>query len=231
MSVLPHQRTLRRATWRTVAAVDDQRHAGVLEHVHRRAVGAFEDVGREHVVGRARAHHARVEADEVGQVGGDAVEVVGGQHDGEAVVVELAEQVQDLVAGAHVDARGGLVDEQQVGRAEQGAGDEHPLLLAAGELADVAVAEVADAEPVEHIGDARAARPGWSTASAGRCGRAISTASATVTGKFQLTVSTCGHVADAEPGRRSPAPRRGGPSRAGPAAASSCPSPTARRSR
>ena len=46
-----------------------------------------------------------------------------------------------------------LVHQQQVGLAEQRAGHEHPLLLAARQFADVTVGEVADAEPVEHVGD------------------------------------------------------------------------------
>ncbi len=39
----------------------------------------------------------------MGEVGGDAVEVVGREHDGEPVGVEVVEQVQDLVAGLDVD--------------------------------------------------------------------------------------------------------------------------------
>ena len=50
-----------------------------------------------------------VQRDQVRQVGGHAVEVVGGQHDRQAVAVEVVEQVQHLVAGADVDAGGRLV--------------------------------------------------------------------------------------------------------------------------
>ena len=50
----------------------------------------------------------------MGQVGGDAVEVVGGEHDRQPVAVQVVEQVEDLVAGAHVDARGRLVHQQQL---------------------------------------------------------------------------------------------------------------------
>ena len=139
-----------------------------------------------------------VEADEVRQVGGDAVEVVGGEHDRQPVGVQVVEQVQDLVAGAHVDAGRRLVQQQQVGLAEQRAGDEHALLLAAGQLADVAVGQVADAEPVEHLVRPRPARRGSRHGRRRPSVRAISTHSPTVTGKLQLTVSTCGHVADAQ---------------------------------
>jgi hypothetical protein len=50
-----------------------------------------------------------------------------------------------------------------------GPGDEHPLLLAAGELADVPGSERADAEPVEHPGNGGpfvAGRPGQTAAAA-----------------------------------------------------------------
>ena len=53
-------------------------------------------------------------------------------------------------------------------------------------------AEVADAEPLEHVGDLAPLGRAAPTAAAARAVRAISTHSATVTGKFQLTVSTCG---------------------------------------
>ena len=80
----------------------------------------------------------------------DAVQVVGGEHDRETVGVEVGEEVQHLVAGAHVDPGRGFVQQQHLRPAEQRPRDEHPLLLAAGELADVAISEAADAELLEH---------------------------------------------------------------------------------
>ena len=60
-----------------VEAVEHHGHAGVLEDLHAGAVGALQHVGGEDLTGRALADHLGVEADEVGQVGGHAVEVVG----------------------------------------------------------------------------------------------------------------------------------------------------------
>lgn len=74
--------------------------------------------------------------------------------------VQVVEQVQHLVAGVHVDTRCGLVEQQQVGAAEQGAGDEHPLLLSARQLLDVAPAEPFDAESTEDPCAPRRARHG-----------------------------------------------------------------------
>ena len=115
---------------------------------------------------RALGDDLAVEAHEARQVRRDAVQVVGREHDRQAVGVEVAEQVQDLVAGPHVDARRGLVEEQEVGPAEQRPGEEHALLLAAGELADVPVPEPADPQPLEHGGDLGALRRGSATAAA-----------------------------------------------------------------
>ena len=69
----------------------------------------------------------------------DAVEVVGGQHDRNTVIVEVGEQVEHVVAGVDVHSRGRLVQEQKIGFAQQCTSDEHALLLSAGQRADVAV--------------------------------------------------------------------------------------------
>ena len=61
-----------------------------------------------------------------------------------------------------VDAGRRLVHEQEVGLAEHRARDEDALLLAAGQLPDVAVAQVLDVQPREHLADGGAlggARP------------------------------------------------------------------------
>ena len=126
------------------------------------------------------------------QVAGDAVQVVRREDDREAEVVQVVEQVEDVVAGADVDARRRLVHQQQVRIAEQCPGDEHALLLAAGELADV---RDPPGPRCRAATAPRAPRPRSARLRHGRMRpdvRAISTHSATVTGKFQLTVSTCG---------------------------------------
>ena len=79
--------------------------------------------------------------------GGDAV----GDEDGGASVHEVAKVVEDFVFGVGVDAGEGVVEDEDAGAAEEGAGDGGALLLASGEgdaaLADggvVAVGEVFD---------------------------------------------------------------------------------------
>src|SRR5690606_21329448 len=75
----------------------------------------------------AQEHHP------VGVGGGDRV--VGDHDDGLAQFAGgFAEEGQDLGAGAGVEVAGGLVGVDHLGRAQQGPGHRHPLLLAAGEL-------------------------------------------------------------------------------------------------
>ena len=63
-----------------------------------------------------------------------------------------------------VDARGGLVEEQDVGSAEQGPGDEHPLLLAPGQLSDVTAGRGRRCRAVRGRRPPRSARRGWARA-------------------------------------------------------------------
>ena len=105
--------------------------------------------------------------------------------------MQLAEQVHDLVPGPHVDARRGLVQQQEVGLGQQGPGEEHALLLTAGQRPDVPAGEVADAEAVEHPGDVALLVPRRPRQDPTRT-RDISTHCATDTGKSQSIRSTWG---------------------------------------
>ena len=68
--------------------------------------------------------------------------------------------MHDVVAGAHVHAARRLVEEQERRAAEHRPRDEHALLLAAGEVADVPGPEVAETEAVEDPVGLRHLRPG-----------------------------------------------------------------------
>ena len=65
--------------------------------------------------------------------GGD-VGLVGDDDDGLALAVEVGEEVEDLVAGLGVEVAGGLVGQEERRALDQGAGDRHPLALAARHL-------------------------------------------------------------------------------------------------
>ena len=52
-----------------------------------------------------------------------------------ALIRHVADQGVDLLLGAHIDAAGGVVEQQDVRTAGQGPGEYHLLLVAAGKLA------------------------------------------------------------------------------------------------
>ena len=88
-------------------------------------------------------HHGDV----VGSAGDDA-EVVRDQDDGHvALTLLLGEQVEDLGLHGHVQRRGGLVGQEQLGPAGEGDGDHDPLAHAARHLVRVRV------EPLLGLGD------------------------------------------------------------------------------
>ena len=76
----------------------------------------------------AVAHHDRP-VDERRQ----RAELVGDQHDGGAAVLEAAQRVGQRLLAGQVDPGGRLVEDEQVGLAGERAGDQHPLLLPAGQ--------------------------------------------------------------------------------------------------
>src|SRR6478609_6324056 len=67
------------------------------------------------------------------------LELGGDEHDGQPVVGELADEVLHLDLGADVDAARRLVEDQHARRQRQQPGEEHLLLVAAGERARRAV--------------------------------------------------------------------------------------------
>ena len=83
-----------------------------------------------------------------------------------------AERVGQRLLVGQVDAGGGLVEEQQLRLAGQRAGDQHPLLLAAGQRGDAVAGPVGQADHLERVVDrgavgARSGRSGGG-GSAGR---------------------------------------------------------------
>ena len=85
------------------------------------------------------------------------LEVVGDVHRGDAEpALELLQLDPHLRAQLGVEVRQRLVEEEHRGREDEGAGEGHPLLLAAGELGGAAAAEVAQLDQVERLAHARA---------------------------------------------------------------------------
>ena len=108
------------------------------------------------VVGQRRAvegdpsvahHHGPV--DQLGQ----RPELVGHQHDRGAAALQLGQRLGERQLVGQVDARGRLVEEEQVGLAGQGAGDQHPLLLPAGQLGDPVGVPVGQPDDLDGVAD------------------------------------------------------------------------------
>src|SRR5690606_20486944 len=76
---------------------------------------------------------ARDDAAPVGELLG-LVEVVRGEQDARALVAEAADELPELAPRLGVEARGRLVEEEQLGAPDDAEGDVDAALLAAGEL-------------------------------------------------------------------------------------------------
>ena len=108
----------------------------------------------------AEAALAGDERDPVGERH-DALEPVLGQEHGQAEVVdEPGDRGEDVLGRGRVEGRGGFVEHQHARVRGEHRPDGHPLLLAAGQAAQGAGAEVGDAEQVERLLDPAAHRLG-----------------------------------------------------------------------
>ena len=67
----------------------------------------------------------------------DVLEVVADHHHAEAALAEALDQAEHLRRLRHAEGGGGLVEQHDLGLAEQGAGDRNGLALASGEAADL----------------------------------------------------------------------------------------------
>ena len=95
-----------------------------------------------------------VEADDAVALRHDDVQIVRHQQHAEAALgAQPADQRVELGLARIVDAAHRLVEHQHVGRADQRARQQHPLQLAAGELRQLAIAELAGADVGQHALD------------------------------------------------------------------------------
>ena len=144
--------------------------------------GALErEIGEGDAGGQAEADRGRVAlavADVGGRAGGDdpaagdhgdavgellgLLHVVGGEEDRLAEVAQARDHAPCLAAGRRVEAGGRLVEEEQLGVADQRDRDVEAALLAAGELAGALVRLLAEADVLDRLVDRprRAVVPG-----------------------------------------------------------------------
>lgn len=126
--------------------------AALADKLRHEAVGraVVEIVGRIPLLQVAAAHHA----DLVGHGEGFRL-VVGHQQGGDPLLLEdVADFRAEPHAQARVEAREGLVHQQQARPRRQRARQRHALLLAAGQLVGKQVAATAQPDDLQHLGDA-----------------------------------------------------------------------------
>ena len=131
----------------------DVRLLGVVAHIaEQAATGLGAGVG-EHIVDAALLGHGAAVED--GHMGADLTDdghLVGDDDDGDAQpAVDVLQQGQDGLGGHGVEGAGGLVAEQHLGVAGEGAGDGDALLLTAGELRGVVVGLVGQSDDLEQL--------------------------------------------------------------------------------
>ena len=93
---------------------------------------------------------AVTDPDDASGVGRD-VGFVGHHDDGDAAAVQELELVQDILGLVRGQVSGGFVGEDDPGMVDQGPGDGHPLLLAAGELVGPVVDAVGQSDLSQNL--------------------------------------------------------------------------------
>src|SRR5436190_5789462 len=146
---------------RRLGLADDHEPAvGGAQHLDRGAVEPAEGRARDHVLGHALDGLAAGDVDDAVEVAENRVDVVGDEQHGDVLLpTDPAHERGDRRLVGQVEAVEGLVEEEQLGSADERLGDQQPLLLAAGQLADGLAGVAGGVDELEHLRDARR-RPG-----------------------------------------------------------------------
>src|SRR4051794_15740305 len=72
---------------------------------------------------------------------GYPIEIMRGNNDGHALMIDFMQKMNNIIARSNVEPRRGLIEENQFRIAQKRTADKHGLLLASGELPDMALAE------------------------------------------------------------------------------------------
>ena len=110
-------------------------------------------------LGVAGAADVAVQADNLVGRRHDQVEIVGHhEHAAAAPAPDLGDKLEQLGLTGHIDALDRLVEDQEVGLAQEGAGEQHAPELTAGNVLDRAVDDAGGADLVERGQNGRARR-------------------------------------------------------------------------
>src|SRR5215468_2281511 len=99
---------------RCVGPLADHDHAVVVEDDHFTSVGFLENGGVEHLLRTSFGNQPAIEADDPRQMRRYPVEIVGGNHDGYTLVVNLMEKMDHIVARTNIEASRGLIEQDQL---------------------------------------------------------------------------------------------------------------------
>ena len=134
---------------------DTAMHAHDIDMV---AIELAQHLGAHDRVGAAARRPAVGEIDDAVHRGKQRVHIVcGEQHSGLELARQAAQQGDDPGDAAHVQIGERFVQQQQAWTPDQGMRDQHPLLLAAGEVADPLIGERRRLHRFEHLVDLPAA--------------------------------------------------------------------------
>ena len=115
-----------------------------------------------------------------------------GEDDGDPLVIDLVQKMNHVVARADVESRRRFVEQNKFWIAEQGAADEHRLLLAAGEFANVAIAQTVEIQTFHDFVQFASFLSPMPPSQRFLTKNPMAMTSSTVIGKFQSMVSSCG---------------------------------------
>src|SRR5438876_3197600 len=133
---------------------DDEPSVGGVQHLDRRSVEPAERLARDHLFRASFDGGAAGDVDDAVEVAEDRVDVVGDQQDGHVLLAaDAAHERRDGGLIGEVEAVERLVEQEQSGLPHERLGDQQPLLLPSGELADRLPCVRARVDELDHLGD------------------------------------------------------------------------------
>jgi hypothetical protein len=94
--------------------VCDQKVTLVPDDDHIAAIGSREDFVGKNIMRLTLRHHAFIEADHPGQMRGHHIEVMRAEQNGDALAVDIAQQMQHLVLSLDIHAGSRLIQHQEL---------------------------------------------------------------------------------------------------------------------
>src|SRR5438270_9339970 len=108
-------------------AISDKRQVALMQHHHVGVIRLTQDGGRQDRVRWSLSDDAMLKAHHPWHMAGNGIEVMRGQEDGHALAIQLMQEVQNIVLGLQVHTGSRLIEQQEVGPGNQGAGEKDPL--------------------------------------------------------------------------------------------------------